>query len=191
MINSQPDNDDISGFIAGDRKAYEKVYKHHYLPIYNFANGIVKNDQEAKDIAMEAFIKLWGQRDKFKDRENVKAFLWVITRNACFDYLRSIRRRNASHGEILYLSKEEERMASFKSFDFELIEREVIEVLSQIEALTPRCKDVVKLIFFHGMQVWEIAQQLNISPGTVRYHKTNAIKQLKNVLLKNNLLSSD
>ncbi len=192
MTNNQPDNEIISRIRTGDRKAYEELYRRYYPLIFDFARNIVKNDIEGQDITTETFIKIWLQKDKLKEGGDIKAFLYTITRNACFDHLRSKQRRNASHGEILYLSNEMEILNDFASIDLNLIEKKVIQdINSRIEKLPPKCRQVFKLIFFQGKKILEVAKQLGISPRTVQNHKTSAIRQLRNAFLRNDLSSSD
>jgi RNA polymerase sigma-70 factor (ECF subfamily) len=185
MNKGQADNDLISRFRTGDREALKEIYLSHYDAIFLFANRIVRNVEEANDITSDTFIKLWKQHAGFKNLPNIKAFLYLTCRNACFDHLRSRQRHNASHREIRYLSREGELWS-----DRELIEMEVLrEIRLQVERLPPKCREVFKLIFFKRKKTREVAEQLGVSLATVQEHKSIAIKKLRNALLRKELLS--
>jgi RNA polymerase sigma-70 factor (ECF subfamily) len=174
----------ISRFQTGDRQALKEIYLSYYDVIFAFANRIIRNADEANDITSDTFIKLWKQHAVFKNLLNVRAFLYLACRNACFDHLRSRQRHQASHKELRYLSKEGEL-----SNDREIIEREVLrEIGLQVETLPPKCRQVFELIFIKRKKTREVAEQLGLSLATVQGHKSNAIKKLRNALLQKDLL---
>lgn len=184
MNKSLSDHDLISRFQTGDRQALKEIYLSYYEAIFSFANCIVRNMEEANDITSDTFIKLWKQKAGFKNLLNIRSFLYLACRNACFDHLRSSRRHNASHKEIRYLSKEGEWPD-----DREAIERELLwEIGLQVEMLPPRCREVFELIFFKSKKTREVAEQLGLSRATVQEHKSIAIKKIRNALLQKDLL---
>jgi len=184
MNRGQSENELISRFREGDRQALKEIYLSHYTAIFSFANRIVRNKEEANDITSDTFIKLWKQHADFKNFPNIKAFLYLTCRNACFDHLRSLRRHQSSHEELRYLSVEGESHS-----DREFIEMEVlVEIGLLVKTLPPRCQEVFELIFFKKKKTWEVAKELGVSLATVQGHKSIAIKKLRNALLKRDLL---
>lgn len=185
MNKDLSDNDLLTRFCTGDRQALKEIYLFHYNAIFSFACRIVRNVDEANDITSDTFIKLWKQHAGFKNLPNIRAFLYLTCRNACFDHLRSRQRHQASHKEIRYLSREGELWN-----DRERIEMEVLQEIGLlVETLPPKCKEVFKLIFFKRKKTREVAEQLGISLATVQEHKSIAIKKLRNALLHKDLLS--
>ncbi len=179
------DSDLFSRFRKGDRRANQEIYLLYYDAIFVFASRIVTNTEEADDITSDTFHKLWNQRKEFKNLSNIRAFLYLTCRNACFDYLRSLQSHKTSHKEILYLSKEEEF-----PFGQGVDETEVWkEIDRQVEKLPPRCREVFGLIFFDGKKTREVAMQLGVTLATVQTHKSIAIKKLRNALMRKDLLS--
>jgi RNA polymerase sigma-70 factor (family 1) len=185
MKKDQLDNDLFSRFRKGDRRANQELYLVYHDAIFVFASRIVRNTEEADDITSDTFNKLWDQRKDFKNLSNIRAFLYLTCRNACFDYLRSLQSHKTSHKEILYLSKEGE-MPGDPGVD----ETEVWkEIYQQVEKLPPRCGQVFRLIFFDGKKTREVAVQLGVTLATVQTHKSIAIKKLRDALLRKDLLS--
>jgi RNA polymerase sigma-70 factor (ECF subfamily) len=184
MNKDQLDNDLFSRFRKGDRQANQEIYLFYYNAIYSFANGIVRNVEEADDITSETFFKLWKQYEDFKNLTNIRAFLYLTCRNACFDYLRSLQSHKMSHQEIRYLSKEGELWSDRETFETEVLR----EVRLQAKRLPPRCREVFALIFFRGKKTREVAKQLGVTLATVQTHKAIAIKKLRNALIRKDLL---
>jgi RNA polymerase sigma-70 factor (family 1) len=171
---------DILAFQAGDRVAYQKIYKHYYKPIYSFILLIVQNSAEADDIYQKTLLKLWQRRKKFSTAGAIKAFLLVTARNAGLDYLRSAEIKTRAHNEIHYLAQNEEPWK-----DLELPKEDIVqEIYSSAVRLPPKCGQVFHLIFIQGKKTKEIAKQLNISLSTVLSHKSNALKLIRNDLIK-------
>lgn len=70
-------------------------FKTDVLPISNkllrFAFQILQNEEEAKDVLQDVFLKLWQKRDELGKVENLEAFAIRMIRNRCLDLIRSRR----------------------------------------------------------------------------------------------------
>lgn len=171
-------------FNKGNVSAFTNIYEHFYKPIYFFAKSFVDDPAQAQDIVSESFMKLWLKHSDFANMDNVKAFLYITTRNACMDFLRFAKRSALTQKEMRYLSDEGE-----PSIDFDIINAEIIhEIYLQIENLPNQCAEVFKLSFYEGKKTEEIAQLLSIAKQTVLNQKAKAIKLLRASLLKRNIL---
>ncbi len=174
-MKRQPDTETIAEFRAGSREAYGAVYTYYYKYVFVIAFAFLADGDVARDIASETFLKLWKYRRKFKTPGEVKAWLIVACRHASLNEQRSRQRRQLAEKELLFLSPK-------KQFPHEhqLIREEVLyDLLLQVDSLSPRCGEVLELIFFQGKKTIEVAGQLGISPITVQTHKMNALKKLR------------
>src|ERR1700730_14375536 len=93
-------------FKNGNEAALKDVFELYGGSLFFFAKNIIDNKEEAEDIVAESFIKLWRQRATFVEQRNIKAYLYVITKNACLNYLKHKKRKTSSHKEIMYLENE-------------------------------------------------------------------------------------
>jgi len=184
MNTGQSGNDLAFRLRAGDRQALKEIYLSHYNALFFFAYRLVRNVAEANDITSDCFIKLWRQHDGFENYANIRAYLYLTCRNACFDILRSRQRHNASHREIRYLSQVEELSDDREQDQVELLE----EIGRQVERLPPRCREVFKMMFFNRKKAREVAEQLGISLSTVHWHKASALNKLRIALLQKDIL---
>lgn len=182
---TRPTGNHFKLFQKGNMDAFAVLYNFYYKPIYFFAKKFVTEHEQARDIVSESFMKLWQKHTNFASLDNVKAFLYVTTRNACMDYLRFEKRVLTGKKEILYTTEEEQR-----STDFGIIDAEIIhEIYLQIENLPPQCGEVFTLSFHYNKKTEEIAEILNIAKQTVLNQKAKAVKLLRASLLKRDLLS--
>lgn len=175
----------IESFNNGDEQSFSYFFDLHYKSLCYFAYSITQDTQQSEDIVAECFFKLWQKKSDFQTEVNIKAFLYISCRNACFNYLRNNKRKTNS--QDLYLSQLE---LSEEPIFHLIIETDVLDILNlQIEELPEKCKQVFKMLYFEKMKTDEIALKLDISVKTVRGHKAKAIELLKAKLYKKGLLS--
>lgn len=178
------DHELLVAFKNGDHAAIEHVYIFHYRALCYFARGFVNNKEEAEDIVVETFIKLMRKQKDFDTLSDIQGFLYTATKNHCLDYLKHVKRKTASHKEIIYLLEKDENFIQAKIIKTELLKM----IMAEAERLPPVRKKIFKLIFEEGLNTGEIAKQLNISVDTVRVQKAKAIASLRSAFLKDKLL---
>lgn len=173
MENASSNDQLMRAFNNGDTSAFNTLYKEYYRGLYYFARKLVPQ-QEAEDIISICFVKLWNKRADFNTTSNVKAFLFIATRNACFNSLRTSQQLSNSQKELHYLQEDSEEV-----FHHE-ITTELLQLMhSDIEELAPQRKRILQM-FLQGLTEKEIAGQLQITAKTVRNQKANAIQILRN-----------
>ena len=165
-------------------EAVKELFNQLYRPLIYFAEKLVNNKQEAEDIVATSFFKLTGRIEQFSSSRDVKAFLYVTTRNECLDYLRRVARFERSQDQLQYLMDYTDAQA-----DDEMLRARILqEVYNEIEQLPPQCKKIFKLIYTRGMTTREIAEELELSPQTVLNQKAKALNLLRGILANRNLM---
>lgn len=184
MAKALSDQEVIAFFKRGNHEAFNYLFRLHYRPLVYYGNQLVSDEQEAEDIVVDTFVKLLRKRTDFDNLKDIKAFLFISVRNACYDYLRYMQRHETSHQELFYLAGKQEIMD-----DNEMIKAKVLqEIYNEIENLPGQCQKVFKYIFFNGLTTEQIAHTMGISPQTVLNQKTRALRLLRLSLLKKDLL---
>jgi RNA polymerase sigma-70 factor (family 1) len=150
-----------------------------------FAKRLVDNDGEGEDIAVDSFVKLLNRHDSFDTLPNVKAFLYITTRNACLNYLRAAQRQQSSKRELNRLQEKTDEHALSHMVHAEVLR----EVEIEIEQLPNRCKEIFKLIYYERRSADDIAELLGISINTVWVQRAKAIQLIRTNLLKKGMLS--
>jgi RNA polymerase sigma-70 factor (family 1) len=169
----------IAGLQQNDREAFTQLYDEYFTVLCYFASRIINNKEEAEDIVINTFSKFWAMRANFESQANIKAFLYIVTRNNCLDYLQYKRKQISFEKEYAYFldSDGEEKIERVK------IESELLrKIYAEIQHLPPKCKQIFTLTYFDGLKANEISEQLNISVSTVTSQRARAISLLRSVL---------
>ena len=185
MKHNLQDKSLLQEFKRGDTHAFRAVYDMFFPSLCFFAKRLVDNDGEGEDIAADSFVKLLHRHDSFDNLANIKAFLYITTRNACLNYLRFSQRQSSSKRELTRIQdKTDEHALSL------MVHAEVLrEVEHEIEQLPNRCKEIFKLIYYERRSADDIADMLGISINTVWVQRAKAIQLIRTNLLKKGLLS--
>lgn len=168
----------------GDQQAFRVIFRRHYQALCFFGTSITQDAQEAEDLVQETFSKLWAKRSDFQTTANIKAFLYISTKNASLNFIRQKNRQSEKEKEFSYLQAE-----TPETFDPLLAEVEIVQALyEEIDQLPPQCRRIFKMSYLEGKKNEEVAALLNISYNTVRTQKLRALKLIRASLLTKNLL---
>lgn len=177
----------IKQLIEGNEKAYEYLYRHHYALLCHIANEYVNDRFLAETLVGDVIFHLWEIRTSLHIQSSLRSYLIQAVRNRCLDYLSSQKERN----EVTFskLSPDEDLKERYLLSDNyplgTLLEQELEnEILSAIESLPEECKKVFLKSRFEEKKYEEIANELNISVNTVKYHIKNALSLLHSRLGK-------
>jgi RNA polymerase sigma-70 factor (family 1) len=168
----------------GDKRAMTPLFKLYHKSLGYFARQLVNNDGQAEDIVADAFIKVWQKKEDFENLASIRAFMYVTIRNSCCNYLKHIKRRTASHEEILRMAEKDENYVESKMIKADLLQ----VVLQEVENLPPVRRKIFKMIYLEDLSIFEIATRLNITVDTVRVQKARALHGIRSVILKKGIL---
>jgi len=174
--NNQNNGDRLFESIRqGDIGAYEMLFKKYYLSMCMIARRIVEDEDVAKDLVQEIFIRIWEKKVKFENELLLRKYLYLSTQNKCFTYLRDRKVQHYHKQQIIDNYQEQEEPNIINS----LIKEEVYrQLLSSIEQLPPQCKKIC-LLTLDGKKPSEIAKELELNVETVKKQKKIALKRLQ------------
>ncbi|NII23636.1 sigma-70 family RNA polymerase sigma factor [Pseudoflavitalea sp. X16] len=182
------DNNLMPAFHQNDPGAIEVIFREHYSSMVQYAVQLINDQQEAEEMVVNTFIKLIAMRTNFKTPADIKAFLLVTVRNACYDYLSCIDLERPSKKELLSLS---DLVQTKKDGTPVLFTTDMLVALYEgINKLTAQSAEVFKLLFYNKMTIKDVAAQLGIPVKTVRVHKAKAVRSLRTVLSKRAVITS-
>ncbi len=159
-------------------------FKRLFIPLadklYRIVRRLVDNDEEAKDIIQDAYLKLWEIRDQLREIENREAFCVRLVKNQALDYLKSARYKNACDsisGDMAQEIPQTEKNADPLS---EMIRTENGAIVSKlIEHLPQQQKELIRLRHYGECSMEEIVGLTGISAGNVRTILSRARKKIK------------
>lgn len=159
----------------GDERAFGQLYMAFMPKLLQFAMSIVKNKELAEEVVSDVFIKLWQNKEKLLEVENLKLYLYVSTKNTSLNYLSRHFRK-----DILPIDEMDIKISSLQ-FNPEqtLLTTEMInKINAAINNLPPKCKVIFKLAKEDGLKYKEIAHLLNISVKTIDNQIIIALKKI-------------
>lgn len=173
------DEDVVLTLEKGKKEAFAFFFQEYYTALCFFANNILHNEDEAKDIVQDSFVKLWNTRNANYQSETLKSFLYTIVRNGCLNTLKKRKVVMKAEQEL----KKGGGLSDIEQFD-EITHAELIrQVFGVIDVLPAQMQKVFKLYYMQGKNYKEIATTLNTSSETVRKQRTTALKIIRQKLL--------
>jgi RNA polymerase sigma-70 factor (ECF subfamily) len=166
-------------FKAGSVDAFKSIFNQYYKPLCSFARKYVFDLAVAEDIIQELFVKFWEQRNEIQLKTSAKSYLFQSARNECLNYLK--------HQHVKEKYKTHVSIVSTDSFFHDSLEEEEINqlVYRTIQSLPSRRKQIFEMSRFEGKSIEEIARELSISRNTIKNQLVKALKQIRQVLEKN------
>lgn len=175
---SEFEDKDLMLLVAeGDREAFTCLYHRYFYYLFTLAMRYIKDESEAEDVLQQVFIKLWQMRDSGAIKDNVRGYLFAMTRNSIMNYVRDKNRLLQRNYRLSQEIGEEEQDIWVMADKEDLIS----EMKKAIEALPPQQKRIANLRC-EGLSNQEIASRLHLSLNTVNSHYTKGLKALKTAL---------
>ncbi len=78
---------------ARDEIAFKEIVERHQAKVFSIIYGILRNRNDAEDIAQQVFSKIYLSINAFDSRTTLLTWIYKITVNECYDYLRKKRVR--------------------------------------------------------------------------------------------------
>jgi len=169
----------------GDREAFGALVQRHQDRAFNLAYQIVRNREDALDVAQEAFVKAYGSLPNFKGEASFTTWIHRIVVNVAIDTLRRRRSGDPTPYDDQRAMSEEVEGGPTTPDDPEtaLGARQVRSLLRRgIQALPPAQRAVLVLREIEGMTYEEIARAVGCNPGTVMSRLFYARRRLAQVL---------
>ena len=155
-----------------DSQAFEILFDRYWKHLYSFAMRIYKDEDVCQDIVQEIFISFWEKHAQ-ETILNLEAYLLRAVKYRVANHIRDLK-FDSTHLQIL-----ESIPYPFET-DKDLIYQDFEDtILSEIEKLPPKCRNVFMMSRFEAFSNSDIAKKLNISERTVEKHISDAVKFLK------------
>lgn len=172
---------------SGDVESFELLISSYDKRAYNIAYRIMGNEEDAKDMAQEALLRVFRSIKDFKGQSSFSTWLYRIVTNVCLDELR--KRKNEKYismdssiqteeGELhleLCSDKETPEIAYERTEQMELIK-------NAIRNLSEEYRSVIVLRDIQGFSYEEISNMLDCSLGTVKSRINRARNMLRDKL---------
>ena len=172
----------------GNNAAFEELIYNYDKKVLALAMKYVKNEDDAKDIYQDVFIRVFRGLKKFKFNSEFSTWLYRIVVNVCLTYkTRSNKREFVS---IYPDTENEENQNTGHEIeddqsvpDRAVTSSEISEhINSALETLSPRQKMIFILKHYEGYKLKEIAQMLQCGEGTIKKYLFDAVRKMRTQL---------
>lgn len=172
MVDSS-DQELVQLCLGGENRAFDVLVERYKMQMHRTACGIVKNEDLAKDITQNGFVKAWQRLSTYDPGYKFYSWLYRIIVNEALNQLRSQKDHDGlsdmhSAGETPYqrIMKKEEKSTLAESID----------------SLPLIYKTVIQLRHFEELSYKEIAEVLDIDTNTVKSRLYTARMQLRQMI---------
>jgi len=178
----------IKQALSGDQKAYQRLFETHKQAIFHVIVKIVRNDEEAKDLVQETFIKAFSSLKSYNPNYRFTTWLYKIAANSSIDHIRKKKIQtysldqpvNTKDGqmsiEVADMSYHPEKDLSDK--------RTHLSITDAINSLPEKYMQVIHMRHREDKSYEEIARILMVPVGTVKARIFRARELLKKKLKK-------
>lgn len=178
---------------TGDQRAFEQLMNLYSRNILFEIQKLVKNQEEANDLMMEAMAKAFEQLKSYEPKFAFSTWLKRISVNHTIDYLRkkridavSLDEAQWDEGQKVGMEIATEEMNPIETL---LKQERILAIRNVVSELKGIYKDLITLRYFEELSYAEISEQTSIPVGTVkaRLHRAKGI--LKNMMIEMPLAS--
>jgi len=174
-------NEWINQSLAGNRWAFKEIVGLYQQKIFSYVFRIVCNEEEAKDIVQETFIRAWTFLPKYDSSYKFSTWLYKIATNCSRNYLKKTKALALSGEKLLTMAEQ------LKSTDLEqqIINKNLAKIIIQLaHNLTPKQKLVFTLKCLEGLDTEDITGITNLSAAQIKDNLYLAKKSIREQLQK-------
>jgi len=154
---------------------YRKAFDEYFVSLRNFLYFKTSDEGLSEDLAQDAFVKLWENRDRI-DKKTLKSYLYTIGGNLAINYM---KRRQL---QFKFQRVQTDRNSK-ETPEFLMQMREYEQKLKEVIALMPDgSREVFLMNRLEDMKYKEIAERLGISVKAIEKRMSKALKIVKEQL---------
>ncbi|MEQ1885166.1 MAG: sigma-70 family RNA polymerase sigma factor [Bryobacteraceae bacterium] len=157
---------------TGDEMAFREIVDRYQSKVFSIIYGILRNHNDAEDIAQQVFAKVYFSVRNFDFRSSLLTWIYKITVNECYDYLRKKRVRKLVY-ESDFSEEDAQRMEASSvavddaaPVDERLAQRDLLTKL--LSKLSKDDRSLILLKEVEGHSVEELAEMTGMNENTIK-----------------------
>jgi RNA polymerase sigma-70 factor (family 1) len=159
----------------GDRAIFKTLYTTYFDDVQRYISLFEPSGNSLDELTQDVFVRIWEKRSYLEKVDSFKGYLFMVTRNVVFNYLRGLKVQR----KVKELSEVER--ADRNEAEEQLLFKQYYRIaLEAMEKLPPGRRKVLKMSVDDGMTLDEIAVELQISRAGVKkqlYAATSFVRQ--------------
>jgi RNA polymerase sigma factor (sigma-70 family) len=169
----------VQACLAGDENAWNRLIDKYKRLIYSVPVKYGMSPDDAADIFQNVCVDLFTNLAKLRKIESLRSWLITVATHKCFHHKRQQR-------QDVELDAMEQEMAEEIAPAPEVIQevQEEQAVRDALQRLTPRCAELVRLLFFEQPPVPynQVAQKLGLATGSIGFIRGRCLNRLQKIL---------
>ncbi len=167
---------------AQDEMAFREIVERYQAKVFSIIYGILRNRNDAEDIAQQVFAKIYFSIKNFDFRSSLLTWIYKITVNECYDYLRKKRVRKLvyesdfSAEDSLRMENSEPATDHTPSVDRRLAQHDLI--LKLLAKISEEDRSLILLKEVEGHSVEELAEMTGMNENTIKVKLFRARQKL-------------
>jgi RNA polymerase sigma-70 factor, ECF subfamily len=167
---------------SGDESAFQEIVERYQSKVFSIIHGIVRQRNDVEDIAQQVFAKVYFSIRNFDFRSSLITWIYKITVNECFDYLRKKKVRklvyesDMSEDEVRRVENSEPSLDRGTRTDTSLARRDYIVKL--MDRVSDEEKRLLMLKEVEGYSVEELSSMLSMNENTIKVKLFRARQKL-------------
>src|SRR6195256_6249289 len=164
---STPEGSLVQRAQAGDETAFREIVERYQSKVFSIIHGIVRQRNDVEDIAQQVFAKVYFSIRNFDFRSSLITWIYKITVNECFDYLRKkmvrklVYESDMSEDEVRRVENSEPALDRGARADSSLARRDYVVKL--LDKVSDEEKKLLLLKEVEGYSVEELSGMLNMN----------------------------
>ena len=156
-----------------DQKAFAELLRRYRRPVYHLVLKMVRNQEDAEDLTIEAFSKAFKNLPKFNPDFTFSTWLFRIATNNCIDFIRKKRLNTTSIDTTFHDDGGDEMRMDIKDKDLNpqeiaIRDQKISLVRAIVTKLPAKYQVLVRLRYFEELSYEEIAGEIDAPLGTVK-----------------------
>ncbi len=178
----------------GEQDAFREIVGRYQAKVFSIIHGIVRNRNDSEDIAQQVFTKIYFSLRKFDFRSALVTWIYKITVNECYDYLRKQKVRKLTYEADLNEDdlRRIDNMPDVTRNPAEAVDRRTElrqYVVRLLDKLTEEERHLLVMKEVEGYPVEELARMVSMNENTVKVKLFRARQKLVKAAKKAGMLS--
>lgn len=155
---------------SGDNEAFRHIVERYQAEAIGHATAILGNHEDALDAVQEAFIDAFQALDRIDLSRRFYPWFYVILRNRCYKLAHGRKKREMSNSDEMEILAP---AANIRREESLLLEQAMLE-------LPTEDRELITLRHLDGLSYQELAERLEVPPGTIMsrlYHARNKLRE--------------
>jgi RNA polymerase sigma-70 factor (ECF subfamily) len=167
---------------ARDEIAFKEIVERYQAKVFSIIYGILRNHNDAEDIAQQVFAKIYFSIQNFDFRSSLLTWIYKITVNECYDYLRKKRVRKLvyesdfSEDDALRMENSETATEQAPSVDTRLAQHDLVVKL--LDKVSEEDRTLLLLKEVEGHSVEELSNMTGMNENTLKVKLFRARQKL-------------